>query len=58
MITRKIFGSMPDGREIEEFHFQNSAGLSANVITYGGIITQLHVPDKRGKLADIVFGLR
>jgi aldose 1-epimerase len=56
MITRKIFGVMADGREIEEFHFQNSAGLSANVITYGGIITQLHVPDKRANFADVVLG--
>src|SRR5215469_9236772 len=56
MITRNKFGTMPDGREIEEFHFQNSHGLSAKVITYGGIITQLNVPDKRGKLADVVLG--
>lgn len=56
MITRKKFGMMPDGREIEEFHFQNSGGLSAKVITYGGIITQLRVPDKQGKLADVVLG--
>ncbi len=56
MITRKPFGRTPDGREVEEFHFQNSNGLSANIITYGGIITQLHVPDARGKLADIVLG--
>lgn len=56
MITRKIFGVMPDGREIEEFHFQNSHGLSAKVITYGGIITQLQVPDKRDNLADVVLG--
>jgi aldose 1-epimerase len=56
MITRKIFGQMPDGREIEEFHLQNSRGLSAKVITYGGIITQLHVPDSRDRLADVVLG--
>ncbi|HTR42955.1 MAG TPA: aldose epimerase family protein [Pseudomonadales bacterium] len=56
MIARKIFGSLPDGREIEEFHFQNSDGLSAKVITYGGIITQLCVPEKHGKLADVVLG--
>lgn len=56
MIARKKFGSMPDGREIEEFHLQNSGGLSANVITYGGIITQLHVPNARGQFADIVLG--
>jgi aldose 1-epimerase len=56
MITRKKFGTMPDGREIEEFHLQNSSGLSASLITYGGIITQLHVPDRRGAFADIVLG--
>jgi aldose 1-epimerase len=56
MIARRPFGKMPDGREVEEFRFQNSAGLSANVITYGGIITQLHVPDAHGKLADVVLG--
>ncbi len=56
MITRKPFGKMPDGQEVEEFRFQNSSGLSANVITYGGIITQLHVPDARGKLTDVVLG--
>jgi aldose 1-epimerase len=56
MITHKIFGRMPDGREVEEFHFQNSGGLSAKVITYGGIITQLQVPDKSGWFADVVLG--
>lgn len=56
MITRKKFGTMPDGREIEEFHLQNSSGLSAKVITYGAIITQLHVPDVQGKPADVVLG--
>jgi aldose 1-epimerase len=56
MMTRKIFGVMPDGREIEEFHLKNSNGLSAKVITYGGIITQLQAPDKQGRLADMVLG--
>lgn len=56
MITREKFGATPDGREIEEFHFQNSGGLSAKVITYGGIITQLNVPDKQGQLGDVVLG--
>jgi aldose 1-epimerase len=56
MITRKKFGTMPDSREIEEFHLQNSSGLSANIISYGGIITRLCVPDRNGTLADIVLG--
>lgn len=56
MITRKKFGTMPDGREIEEFHLENSSGLSADIITYGGIITRLNVPDRDGTFADIVLG--
>jgi aldose 1-epimerase len=47
---------MPDGREIEEFHLQNSSGLSAKIITYGGIITQLYAPDSKGRLVDVVLG--
>lgn len=56
MISRKIFGVLPDGREVEEFHFANVQGVSAKAITYGGIITELCVPDSRGQLADIVLG--
>lgn len=56
MITRKLFGVMPDGREIDEFHFRNSNGMSANVITYGGIITQLRIPAADGGTADVVLG--
>ena len=31
-------------------------GLLLKVITYGGIVTQLHVPDRKGRTADVVLG--
>src|SRR5439155_6021936 len=31
-------------------------GMIVKIMTYGGIITELHVPDKDGKMADVVLG--
>ena len=47
---------MPSGERIDEFTLTNGHGLSLKVITYGGIVTQLHVPDKNGRMADVVLG--
>jgi aldose 1-epimerase len=53
---RKPFGTMPDGTVIEQFILKNDKGMVAKFISYGGIITELHVPDKNGKTADVVLG--
>jgi aldose 1-epimerase len=34
----------------------NTRGMAAKVITYGAIVTELHVPDRNGRLSDIVLG--
>ena len=44
------------GERIDEYTLTNAHGLSLKVITYGGIVTQLHVPDKNGRMADVVLG--
>ena len=41
---------------MEEFTLSNRRGLTIKVITYGGIINELHVPDRTGSLADVVLG--
>jgi aldose 1-epimerase len=56
MIQKRTFGKMPSGEEIEEYTLANVAGLTAKVITYGGILTELHVPDRHGQMADVVLG--
>ncbi|MDZ7374308.1 MAG: galactose mutarotase [candidate division KSB1 bacterium] len=55
-VTRGIFGKMPDGRAVEFFDLVNPNGLKARIITYGAIVVSLEVPDREGKLGDIVLG--
>jgi aldose 1-epimerase len=45
-----------DGKEVDLFTLTNKNGLYAKITNYGGIVTELHVPDRNGKLDDIVLG--
>ncbi|MEK6233653.1 MAG: galactose mutarotase, partial [Planctomycetales bacterium] len=50
------FGKTPDGETIKTFTLKNSNGLTAKFISLGATLTELHVPDKNGKTADVVLG--
>ena len=53
---RAPFGTMPDGKPVEQFTLTNARGLEVKAISYGGIITSLRVPDRNGRLDDVVLG--
>ena len=55
-VTSEPFGSTADGQKVERYTLTNKNGLVAKILTFGGILTELHVPDRAGKLADIVLG--
>lgn len=55
-ITQREFGTTPAGETVTEFTLTNQRGSSAKIINFGGIITELHVRDKNGTLADVVLG--
>lgn len=55
-LSISTFGKLPDGREARLFTLTNQHGLVAKVTNYGVILTELHVPDRHGKLADVVLG--
>jgi aldose 1-epimerase len=55
-VDKAEFGKMPDGTVIEAYTLYNTQGASAKVITYGATLTELHVPDKSGKMGDVVLG--
>jgi aldose 1-epimerase len=55
-LTEKVYGKMPDGREVKIFTLTNANGLRARVTEYGAILVSMEVPDKAGKLADISHG--
>ncbi|WP_212629228.1 aldose epimerase family protein [Pseudomonas sp. KB-10] len=53
---QKPFGKTNDGTPVEQYVLRNSHGMEATVITYGGVLQSLKVPDKHGKFDDIVLG--
>ncbi len=53
---RAPFGKLKDGSAVEIFTLTNAKGVEVRAITYGGIIQSWKVPDKAGKLADVVLG--
>ena len=55
-IEKSAYGKTPDGQEITLFTLTNEKGVQAQIINFGGIVVSLKVPDKQGKLADVVLG--
>jgi aldose 1-epimerase len=54
-VTKAAFGKTPDGTAVDIYTLK-SGQIEARIITYGGIIQSLKVPDKSGKVADVVLG--
>jgi len=55
-ITRADFGKTPDGTPVEIYTLHNTKGAEAHIMTYGGIVQKLLMPDKNGNFADVVNG--
>ena len=54
-VSSKPFGTV-DGKPVELFTLRNDKGAQASITNYGGIVVTLHVPDRSGKLVDVVMG--
>jgi aldose 1-epimerase len=55
-LTHQTWGQTPQGQPVEIYTLANARGMEARIITYGGILVSLKVPDRRGKFADVVAG--
>jgi len=55
-VVRDDFGQTPDGKPVEIYTLANAKGAQARILTYGGIVQSLKVPDKTGNYADVVLG--
>lgn len=55
-LQKSNFGALPDGTAVDLYTLSNSNGITVKIITYGTIITELHVPDRTGKTEDVVLG--
>jgi aldose 1-epimerase len=52
----KPFGKTKDGVAVHQITLTNANGVIARLITRGATLTEMHVPDREGKLADVVLG--
>ena len=54
-ITKEPFGST-GGMAVDRYTLDNGKGMVVKIITYGGTIQELWVPDQRGRSANVVLG--
>ena len=54
-VTKESLGKA-DGKNVEAYVLKNRNGMEARIMTYGGILMSLKVPDRDGKLGDVVLG--
>jgi len=50
------FGKNAEGQAASLYTLTNQAGAEASILDYGGILVSLKMPDRTGKLADVVLG--
>lgn len=55
-LQKAEFGSTADGRPVDKYTIRNAQGAEMTVLTYGGIIQSLKVPDRTGAIDDVVMG--
>jgi len=55
-LAKEPFGTAPDGQTVDIYTLRNHQGAEARIMTYGGIVVSLKVPDKNGQMGDVVLG--
>lgn len=55
-IEKESFGITVNGKKIDRFTLSNESEMKVQILTYGGIITNIYVPNKDGNQTDIVLG--
>lgn len=55
-LKKTEFGKLPGGTAVELFSLTNKAGGVVSITPYGATIVSIRVPDKQGKLGDVVHG--
>jgi len=57
-VEKSSFGTTRDGLAVDLYTLTNANGVTAKIITHGALLTELHVPDRAGQMADVVLGFK
>src|SRR5690606_31651876 len=55
-LEREEFGTLPDGRPVRRYRLRNASGLEVSVLTWGGVVQSIRVPDRHGRIEDVALG--
>ncbi|MBA0884958.1 aldose epimerase family protein [Flavobacterium undicola] len=55
-IEKSAYGTTAKGEKIDSYKLKNQKGMEVDIMTYGGIITSLKVPNKAGVFEEVVIG--
>jgi len=55
-VKQQLFGTLPDGRPVHKFIIPSRNDMEVHILTWGGIITTITVPDKKGTPVDVALG--
>ena len=53
-----IYGVTTTGEEVHRVAMTNANGIEVTLITYGGVLTSLALPDRDGRFANVLLGCR
>lgn len=55
-VKKTPFGKAEDGTTVDLYTLTNRRGAVAKISAYGALLTELHMPDRRGHMGDVVLG--
>lgn len=55
-VDTRAFGRLADGTPIDLYILSNESGASVGILTYGGIVQAINMPDRDGSLANVALG--
>lgn len=55
-VAESEFGTLDDGSKVTLYTLTNASGAEAKISSFGAIVVSLKVPDREGKLRDVVLG--
>ena len=56
-VSRAPYGVAASGEHVDVFTLRNDKGMVVRVLTYGGTITEISMPDRHGSFANVVLSL-
>jgi aldose 1-epimerase len=55
-IEKQPFGKTEEGQPVDLYTLKNNKGMEVAITNYGGTVVSIKVPDREGKIGDIVLG--